>query len=323
MNRSVNISVTYERSWLGDEIFASTLTVIAVYLTIVLGVYEYRKKQKKDQKEQSFKKRIGEFLSEGSLCFIAVIFVLIRCCCEQIELRLGRTSNRACRVYQHLLVEVYHLSLTCLYVLLWSRQLKMYRHRGLRHLSSKPLRILSYAILLGILASSAVSAVLYLTTFTLIATPQGCVYDLFYPDGPPSSLPGYLLFAIAFVFQFSLLGLLVNPMVKHYRLQMCCCSEDNDPPKTKNNIRGMILRLCVCTTICVLSDGVASSLLVFVHNPTTPIMFWANIYTVNLIFNIFTVVCSFANWKQRLFPCYKPTYDTVSQTAATTGSSAV
>ena len=317
---SINVSSLYQRPWLRDEIFVSILTVIALYLNVALAIFEYNKNRKKDPKENS--KKIQDFLSDGSLCLVAAVFVLIRCCLEQIELRLGRESNLACRIYQHLLVEVYHLSLTCLYILLWMRQLKMYRHRALRHLSTKPLRIASYGVLFGILASSIASAASYLVTFTLIASPQGCVYDLSFPDGPPSSLPGYLLFAISFVFQFSLLALLLNPLMNHYRIQICR-SSDVDPPKTKKNVRETIIRLTVCTTICVLSDGVSSSLLIFVHDATTPIMFWANVYTTNLILNVVTVVCSFADWKERLFPCLKSNFDAVLQTSGSNGSSAV
>ena len=312
---------SYVRAWLRDEIFAASVTVASIYLMSSLIIFACRDKSKSSPKEIKSRKKIEKFLSGGFLCLLSSIFCVIRCFCEQIELRLGTISDLACRIYQHELVEVYHLSLTCLYLLLWSRQVKMYRHRALRHLSSGPLRATSFLVLFGILGCSIASATSYLVTFTLLASPVGCIYDLSFPDGPPSSLPGILLFTISFVFQFSLLGLLIYPLIKHYRV---CCRSEASKVKTHRNIKKTIVRLSVCTTVCVISDGIASYLLVFVNDGSSPVFFWANIYTVNLLCNIVAVICSFADWKQRLFPCFKPDYKAIATTSGTTsGSSAV
>ena len=313
----------YERPWIRDEIFATSLTVISFYITIALALYEFKYK-KNEATETDFTSKLENFLSGGSLCLVAIVFTFIRCLFEQTELRFGRFSDLACRIYQHELAEVYHLALTSLYLLLWTRQLKLYRHRALKHLGSPLLRFVSYAVILGILGSSIASVTSYLTTFTLIASPNGCIYDLSFlytADSPPSSLPGILLFAIAVVFQFSLLGLMVYPLVKQYKVHLC--GQDSFADKKHQNVRKTIVRLTICTTVCVISDGISSYLLVFVHDGVTPIMFWANIYTVNLLFNIIAVVCSFADWRKRLIPCYKGEYQTVAGASASSGSSTV
>ena len=303
MNNSSLINGTglyTDRSWLRDEIFVSVLTAISVYLTMSLTVFQCRQNKEASQKETKSKNKFESVINRGPLCLIAVIFCLIRCLFEQVELRMGTFSDLACRIYQHQLAEIYHLSLTSLYLLLWSRQVTMYRHRILRHLSSASLRITSYLVIFGILACSIASATSYLVTFTLTASPVGCVYDLSSPDRPPSSLPGILLFIISFVFQFSLLGLLVYPLIKHYRI---CCRAESLKASLNRKVRDTVIRLSVCTTICVISDGISSYLLVFVNDGTSPISFWANIYTSNLQVNIIAVICSFADWKARLFPC--------------------
>jgi len=302
----------YERPWIRDEIFLACLTAISLYLTITLAIFECKRTKREQNlpKESSLKIKIENVLTNGSLCLAAVIITLIRCLCEQIELRLGRSSDLACRIYQHELAEVYHVALTCLYILLWVRQLKLYRHPVLKNLSSPLLRFVSYSVILGIIGSSVASISSYVVTFTLIASPVGCVYDLSFPDGPPSSLPGMLLFIIAVVFQTSLLGLVVYPLIKQYNIRFCCSS--NEAENKHENVRYTIIRLSICTAICVISDGISSALLIFVHDGVSPISLWANIYTVNLLLNIVAVVCSFADWKERLFPCVKIDYNTVS-----------
>ena len=318
----VNITQLPERLWIRDEIFVACLTVISLYLTVALSIFECRYNGNRNEpKESDWKTKVENFLSSGTLCLVAVIITLIRCFCEQIELRLGTVSNIACRIYQHQLSEVYHLALTSLYLLLWIRQLKLYRHRALKHLSSPLLRFISYTVMLGILGSSAASLISYMVTFTLKASSRGCVYDVSLQDGPPSSLPGILLFAIAVVFQTSLLGLMVYPLIKQYEVHIC--GETSDKAKKYQNVRKTINRLSICTAICILSDGISSYLLVFVNDGTSPISFWANIYTVNLLFNIIAVVCSFADRKRRLFPCIKQDYTAVASTSASSGNSAV
>ena len=303
MNNSSLINGTglyTDRPWLRDEIFVSVLTAISVYLTMSLIVFRCRKNKDVSQKETKPKNKFESALNRGPLCLIAVIFCLIRCLFEQVELRMGTFSDLACRIYQHQAAEIYHVSLTSLYLLLWSRQVTIYRHRTLRHLSSASLRITSYLVIFGILACSIASATSYLVTFTLIASPVGCVYDLSYPDGPPSSLPGILLFIISFVFQFAILGLLVYPLIKHYRI---CCRTEPLKASSSRKVRDTVIRLSICTTICVISDGVSSYLLVFVNEGNSPISFWSSIYTANLLINIIAVICSFADWKSRLLPC--------------------
>uniref|UniRef100_H2XKA6 G-protein coupled receptors family 1 profile domain-containing protein n=1 Tax=Ciona intestinalis TaxID=7719 RepID=H2XKA6_CIOIN len=269
-------------------IFATTLTCIAIYLVVVLAIFEHR------QRTQSAK-------SGGTLCLVAAIFGLIRCLFEQVELRFGTRSDTACRIYQCQLVIVFHSSFLCMYLLLWTRQLKMYNHKALRHLSSPFLRFISGAVIAGLIGSSVATATQYLITFRLISSPVGCVYDVRAIVDPESSrLVGLLLFAIAFIFQFSLLGLLVYPLLKHYKIGCCCCGEAER--SSTENVRRTIIRLSVCTTMCVLSDFVSSLLLMYLHDGVSPIMFWANVYTVNLLINMICVTCSFADWKQRLFP---------------------
>ncbi|XP_076823070.1 uncharacterized protein LOC143469304 [Clavelina lepadiformis] len=321
--RNYSVYLYYKRPWLRDELFAAILTVIAFYLVVALSIFEVRSRRKVDQgKKKGFGQKLLDFSSKGSLCLVAVIFAFIRCLCEQIELRLGRKSDLACLIYLHQLVEVFHLALTSLYLILWTRQLKMYRHRALRHLGSPFLRAISVLVLFGILGTSIASAASYLSTFTMISSPVGCVYDLSYPNGVPSSLPGYLLFAISFIFQSCLLALLVYPLAKHYHLQICCCRVEMPPKQEK--IKKTIIRLCVCTLVCVLSDLVSSALLIFLHDGISPIFFWANIYTTNLLINIVAVVISFADWKRRLFPCFSIEYDGVTATGSgPTSSSAV
>jgi len=316
----------YVRPILRDELFTWVLLSLAVYLVLALSIFEWKSNRvgkKKSKNHQSSAKKLENFLSRGSLCLLAAVFALARCLFQQLELRLGDKSELVCTIYQHQLVEVYHTSLTCLYLLLWARQLKMYKHKALRHLGSPLLRFVSVVVIVGIMASQCATATTYLITFDLITSPFGCVYDLAAITDPESSkLVGLLLFATSFVFQFTLLGLLSYPLVKHYRIGVCCSPEQNEK-STSHNVRRTIIRLSICTTACVLSDMVASCLLMFLHDGITPIMFWADVYSANLLFNILFVTLSFTDWKRRLWPCTSLTYNEVASSSNAASSSGV
>ena len=313
----------YKRPWLRDEIFVACLTAIATYLTITLSMYEFR--QKNEEKLKLFSlKELKTSLSRGSLCLIAVCICVIRVFFEQIELRLGTVFDLACRFYQVQLIITYHTSVSCIYILLWARQVNMYRHPALRRLRSSALRVASVVVLIGMLGCFLTNIVTYIVFFTLVSSPNGCVYDSSNVSGPPSFLPGVIMLFGSVVFQFSLLGLLVYPLIKRYRV----CRKSDAPISgvlISTHVKKPIVRLFVCATICVVSDGVASYLLVYVYDGVKPVFFWVNIYTVNLLCNIVAVIRSFANWKQRLFPWYTPSNKVISKINATTraGCSAV
>ena len=100
INGSSNISSFYQRPWLRDEIFASSLIAFALYLTIALAVFQCNREQPRNQKRQNWRCKFEDFLSDGSLCLVAAIFaMIIICVSNQVELRLGQKSNLVCRIY--------------------------------------------------------------------------------------------------------------------------------------------------------------------------------------------------------------------------------
>ena len=134
INNTSYTNSSYHRPWLRDEIFASSLTAFVLYLTIALAVFQYKQEQRKNPRRQNWKCKIEDFLSDGSLCLVAAILGIILCLFNQVKLRLGRKSNLACRVYQQVFAIMCQCSMCCLYMLLWARQLKVYRHPALNHL---------------------------------------------------------------------------------------------------------------------------------------------------------------------------------------------
>ncbi|XP_078489892.1 uncharacterized protein LOC144746361 [Ciona intestinalis] len=304
----------YERQWVRDEIIAASLTCVAFYLVISLAIFELRKSRieengKKMELKQTKCKQIENVFSRGTLCLVAAIFTFFRCLGEQIELRFGTTSDAACLVYQHLFVYNYQIPLLAQYLLLWTRQRKMYRHRTLRHLTSSTMKFISGSVILGIFLSSFITVVCYFYSFRLKSSPNGCVYDIVVGDTPSSGIPGLMMFGSAFVFQLLLLGLLVYPLIRHYHIR-CLGSQQNTGSE---NVRRTIFRISICTLVCVISDCAASTSMAFLHETENPIMFWANMFSLNLIINVITVTHSFVDWKRRLLPCYRVDYDVVAK----------
>ena len=307
INGSSNISFFYQRPWLRDEIFASSLIGIALYLTIALAVFQCNREQPRNQKRQNWRCKIEDFLSDGSLCLAAAIFAMILCLFNQIELRLGQKSDLACRVYQQVFNFVYQFAMCCLYVLLWTRQLKLYRHPALIHLRTKRFRVGSWVVLIGILNSFVGILVSYGINHSLVASPQGCNYKTSLVDDElEKSLVkvAVIIFSIMFIFQIYLLAMFAYPLIVHFGVCKCCFSNAL-PPKNQQKIRAMIIRLSICSSMSVFSDGITLAVFWFFYNPETTAMFWFCLYAVNVIFNIVSVVRSFSNWKQRLIPCLK------------------
>ena len=315
INDSSNISSSYQRPWLRDEIFASSLTAFSLYLTIALAVFQYNREQPKNQKRQNWRCKIEDFLSDGSLCLIAAIFAMIICHFNQVELRLGQKSDLACRVYQQVSIFMYQFAMCCLYVLLWTRQLKLYRHPALTHLRTKRFRVCSWIVLVGILGSFIGTLVSHVIDHNLVASPQGCNYNFsFVDDELEKSFDkvAVIIFSIMFIFQIYLLAMFAYPLIVYFGVCKYCFSNAL-PPKNQQKTRAMIIRLSICSSMNVFSDGITLALFWFFYNPETTAMFWFCMYTVNVIFNIVSVVRSFSNWKQRLIPCLKIKKKTVEK----------
>ena len=314
-SNSSNISSFYQRPWLRDEIFALSLIAFALYLTIALAVFQYNREQPRNQKKQNWKCKFEDFLSDGSLCLVAAIFAMIICVFNQVELRLGQKSNLVCRIYQLLSNFMYQLVMCCLYTLLWTRQLKLYRHPALIHLRTKRFRVCSWVVLIGILSSFVANFMVYQINYPLLASPQGCVFNI-------SSVNDELkksfdvrvgaTFLIMFIFQIYLFAMFAYPLIVHFGVCKYCFSNAL-PPKNQQKTRAIIIRLSICSSMNVFSDGITLTLFWFFYNRETPIMFWFCMYTVNVIFNIVSVVRSFSNWKQRFIPCLKMKKKTVEK----------
>ena len=307
INDTSYTNFSYQRPWLRDEIFTSSLTAFVLYLTIALAVFQYRKKQPKNPRRQNWRCKMEDFLSDGSLCLVAVILGMIICLLNQIELRFGRKSNLACQVYQQGYGFAYHCSLCSLYTLLWTRQLKLYRHPALIHLRTKRLRVGSWVLLVGILSSFMGNFVIYQINYPLIASPQGCVFGFSSVDDELKKsidVAAGVTFLIMFIFQIYLLAMFAYPLTVHFGLCKCCFS-DAIAPKNQQKIQELIIRLSICGSMSVFSDGLTLALFVFFYDPEKPIMFWYCMYAFNVIFNIVSIVRSFSSWKQRLIPCLK------------------
>ena len=172
---------------------------------------------------------------------------------------------------------------------------------------TKRFRVGSWLVLIGTLSSFVGIFVVYQINYPLLASPQRCVFSISSVDDElKKSLDVRVgvMFLIMFTFQIYLFAMFAYPLIVHFGVCKCCFSNALHPTN-QQKIRAMIIRLSICCSINSFSDGIVFALFCFFYNPEMPAMFWFCMYTVNVTFNIISVVRSFSNWKQRLIPCLK------------------
>ena len=194
-------------------------------------------------------------------------------------------------------------------MLLWARQLKVYCHPTLNHLRTKRFPFGSWIVLIGIIGSFIGTFVSYLINYTLIASTQGCVIGFSLVDDELKKNLDRVagtMFLIMLVFQIYLLAMFAYPFIIHFGVCECCFSNALQR-KNQQKVRELIIRLSICSSLSVFSDGITLGVVCFFYDPEKPVMFWYCMYTLNVIFSIVSVVRSFSDWKQRLVPCLKIT----------------
>ena len=260
---------------IAEEIFAISLMFISVYLTVISFVY--------------FKKfSVSKLRLTDTLICIASTLLFLECCWFEIEIIINHQSMTFCQAYTIINVTVATAMRTIIYFILWLRQKSIYGG-PLQH-GNNIANIIGKITLSGILIFGVFQIVLISIPPQYPVQGGGCV------TGPISSVIKILIpvvFSFSSAFQFVLLGLTLYPVVKQIR--------QGAIESSKEQLKTVAVRLCICTAICIVVDMMF--LIVIRKKPdNASISYIPLCYAFNTVVNTATTLCSFANYKQRLWP---------------------
>lgn len=204
----------------------------------------------------------------------------------------GRDKDFECNIALKFKFVTNGLSILAVYLVLWLKQRIFYEDPKLKHLSSKFIRFLSWSVGIVFVIFVILGTALSVYAKMYEGTPYGCL------SAAQSSSDAFniILLCTAPFFQVCLLGLLVYPMIKHYR------TTKPNTGSTKHegtSVIDLIKRSTITSAICIGTDLLVAVIDVFLGPYGTINIF---IYDINIVVDNFFLIHSFPDWRQRLMP---------------------
>jgi len=270
------------------NILTALLTTVSAYILMSLILFEIRQN------------RITS-INVNKLQLLSSASALLSCLSEQFELRLGTKDDVWCTLYKTFIAVFYCLGSLSAYTLLWAQQRSFYADPLLKNFSSKLLRCTSATVIVGVYVSLIPVALIFTLSYDLRSTPDGCI--MFLEKENSTVAAGALLFMAAsyVIFQLLLLVLVTYPLMRSAGTNQLCFYSVQQY-ELSAEIRTLITRLCLCTAACVASVTIGSAIAAY-NFLQAPDSYWSLLLHADLIVNAVAVVCTTANWRERLFPC--------------------
>lgn len=160
------------------------------------------------------------------MCIVAMFVVLLRCILLQIEFNLGSRYVILCKVFSVAYTLLGTVCYLCVYTLLWTRQWGLYNNNPLKTLLTRKMRIISYAILIGLVVGMFGLTTLFVLGFKIsVSTPNGCVYYDTESEKMVILVTLGVMVTSSIFFQISLLALTIYPLSKQYGTFWWCCKK--------------------------------------------------------------------------------------------------
>lgn len=263
-------------------------TALSAYL---LAVTVYREWRHKKQKRVPLSHRILP------ISMFAVTLYSIQTLCD---LFLGQVGKEGCNGL-HWSATIFYSGGSCLvYTILWSRQRKFYSDPLLKHSVGKVSRRISSVVIFVIYFLLVGSAFAFEFTYCLVSTIEGCVVLWETHWGYFSVVPIVFTFmSVCLLSQITLLGLIAYPLVSGS--SALCHTLASVCKPARNDIESMLRRLLYCTLFCIATTQI-SGLFIILDATGVIRVYWSLILQLDLFFNNFAIIFTFADWQQRLLP---------------------
>jgi len=280
---------------IAEHIIAITLLLISIYLSTASITYYIRYS-------------IASLRLTDALICLATTMLFLECCWFEVEISITDHSMTFCQAYAVINITISTTMRTIIYTILWLRQRSIYGG-PLQHRNGAA-GVIGKITLVGILTFGVLQIIpLSLTPQYPVAT-GGCISGKL---PPVLKILVPVIFSLSSTFQFVLLGLTLYPVVKQIR--------EGSIASSKEQLKTIAVRLCICTAICILVDMMF--LVVIRLKPDNASISYIPIcYAFNTVVNTSTTLCSFANFRQRLWPvrCEESAVETPSENSVSSAS---
>jgi len=287
---------------------SAILLIVSFYILISLSLFEIKVQHenrcslssiRRDRRHYS-RDRVTDWMRW--LCLIASILLTVRISADVAETMHGDHYSFFCLVVRHIKGILQSAVLTSIFLTLWFRQRKFYKTPVMAHLTNRPVRFFSAAMIVLMTAVNLTTLILYLSTRTYKSSRRGCVVD---QNAVPKILPGIFVFVSTFSFQAILLGLLIYPLIVHRQdmtqVADCAGNSNSSLMKWQSNEIALIRRVTTAAGIAVLTDITCGVISVYAFvQPYGAVR--SVVYDVDQCVALICVIMSFANWKARLTP---------------------
>ncbi|XP_078482188.1 uncharacterized protein LOC144743106 isoform X1 [Ciona intestinalis] len=275
----------------------SLFILLCVYLVIALLVFEIRSR-KTSRSSRRLSRRISNISSQvidnrklklRILCIIATVAVLLRCVAELFYIFMGRRSDYRCDVSLKLHICLFAVSITTIYVFLWYRQRLMYMDPQMQLHNTALGRWVSRYVLVLMVVSAIGIIVIFLTLRKYSAQENTCI-AISVNFG--TEVPFLIIACCLVLFQVLLMVLFIRPL-------FCNAVIPPDLNRNGDNLtRRVLKRVTITAAICVGSD-IAAAIVTLISEQ---ILVSNVVYDASLVLNLICIVCSFSDWKARMFP---------------------
>lgn len=204
----------------------------------------------------------------------------------------GINSDTGCDIGKAFNASTQITSIASVYIALWLRQRLFYQDRNLKNLTTKCTRIITWLLVVIILASVMSSLGVFIFSVQYMGSSRGCMIVLL---SPISKYGWIILLTCNAFYTICFLALFIYPLLQHNRR----IKSLKHHRQRENPIIKLIKRAIMTSSGIILTDTLAVLLDVVIENHESVMRF---IYKVNVVFNVICLILSFPNWRERLMP---------------------
>lgn len=289
MNCTDDVYERWRRSWVVTKVLTEVLSIVPLYMTLSLPVYVWNKRKRRVKGITSLDGKYANAID--LLCFLSALSTFLRIGLD-LELIIGKDTDRKCAVSMGMKNILYIIALTSLYTILWLRQKVFYSCSSLKHLRSKTISFCSWFVLVFFCVGAAFILSMYITTATYMSTDCGCVrHDRAKIMKYVGGLAGTV------ISQLILLMLVIFPLLN--REPVARRLDFSSARKRGTLVKAFVKRATIATVVCIVSDCVSSGLGIAFGKYEV----YKLVFEINLIINLLSVVISFPDWQDRVLPC--------------------
>lgn len=262
------------------------LLIISIYL-IVCAIFLERRETRKGTTKN--KNTIG--LTMRWLVITAEASLIIHLLLSMFEIIFGSTNDLLCEVVKKSEFLMYAIAIASVFAVLWLRQRVFYDSKALRSITSPFLRNFSFSIVIVMILGVVVGVLLIFTTRTYVSSAAGCIICdnigwIHIPEAFMLSCTGY--------FQITLFLLFAYPIERHRR-------DMKNSRIDSTKLVELINRARLMTLVSVIADAAVAIISYSLYCQVNSILI-QGLYELLVLIYVLCVICSYPNWKFRLYP---------------------